>query len=63
MSGVLRHWQQEEWSARALWVFSESIKAKTFEYNPSADDWEIFWETPRPEFVDEEWVGTCAPQT
>ena len=41
MSGVLRHWQQEEWSARALWVFSESVKAKTFEYNPSADDWRL----------------------
>ena len=23
MSGVLRHWQQPEWSARALWVFAE----------------------------------------
>jgi len=47
MSGVLRHWQQPEWSARALWVFSEDIKAKTFEYNPSADDWRLL----RPEDV------------
>ena len=41
MSGVMRHWQQPEWSARALWAFAEDIKAKTFEYNPSADDWRL----------------------
>ena len=47
MAGVLRHWQQKEWSSRALWVFAEDVKAKTFEYNPSADDWRLI----RPEDV------------
>ena len=47
MSGVLRHWQQKEWSARALWVFAEDCKAKTFEYNPSCDDWRLL----RPEDI------------
>jgi len=41
MSGVLRHWQQPEWSARSLWDFAQSVLAKTFEYNPSADDWRL----------------------
>lgn len=41
MSGVLRHWQQPEWSARSLWDFAESVKAKVHEYNPSADDWRL----------------------
>ena len=41
MSGVLRHWQQPEWSARSLWDFASSVLAKTYEYNPSADDWRL----------------------
>ena len=41
MSGVLRHWQQPEWSARSLWDFAASVLAKTYEYNPSADDWRL----------------------
>ena len=41
MSGVLRHWQQPEWSARSLWDFAQSVLAKTYEYNPSADDWRL----------------------
>jgi len=41
MSGVLRHYQQPEWSARSLWDFASSVLAKTYEYNPSADDWRL----------------------
>ena len=47
MSGVLRHWQMPEWSARALWDFAYSVLSKTYEYNPSADDWRIL----RPEDI------------
>lgn len=47
MSGVLRHFQQPEWSARALWDFAQSVMAKTHEYNPSADDWRLI----RPEDI------------
>lgn len=47
MSGVMRHWQQPEWSARLLWDFAQSCLAKTFEYNPSADDWRLL----RPEDI------------
>lgn len=48
MSGVLRHFQQPEWSARALWDFATSILAKTYEYNPSADDWRLIRPTDIP---------------
>lgn len=54
MSGVLRHWQQPEWSARALWTFAEDVKAKTHEYNPSADDWRLI----RPEDIPGGTAGT-----
>jgi len=47
MSGVLRHWQMPEWSARALWDFAYSVLSKTYEYNPSADDWRLI----RPEDI------------
>lgn len=47
MSGVMRHWQMPEWSARALWDFAYSVLSKTFEYNPSADDWRLI----RPEDI------------
>lgn len=43
----MRHWQQPEWSARALWDFAYSTLSKTYEYNPSADDWRLI----RPEDV------------
>ena len=48
MSGVLRHFQQPEWSARALWDFASSVLAKTYEYNPSADDWRLLRPTDIP---------------
>jgi len=48
MSGVLRHFQQPEWSARSLWDFASSVLAKTFEYNPSADDWRLLRPTDIP---------------
>ncbi len=47
MSGVMRHWQQPEWSARALWDFAYSVLSKTYEYNPSVDDWRLI----RPEDI------------
>ena len=43
----MRHWQMPEWSARALWDFAYSVLSKTYEYNPSADDWRII----RPEDI------------
>jgi len=60
MSGVLRHWQQPEWSARALWDFAESVKAKTHEYNPSADDWRLMRPDDIPGGVAGEWRNTVA---
>lgn len=47
MSGVLRHWQQPEWSALLNWDFAQSVLAKTAEYNPSADGWRML----RPEDI------------
>jgi len=48
MSGVLRHFQQPEWSARSLWDFAQSVLSKTYEYNPSADDWRLLRPTDIP---------------
>ena len=47
MSGVLRHWQQPEWSALLNWDFAQSVLSKTAEYNPAADGWRML----RPEDV------------
>lgn len=47
MSGVLRHWQQPEWSALLNWDFAQSVLSKTAEYNPAADGWRMM----RPEDV------------
>jgi len=47
MSGVLRHWQQPEWSALLNWDFAQSVLSKTAEYNPAADGWRML----RPEDI------------
>lgn len=60
MSGVLRHWQQPEWSARLLWDFAESVLAKTHEYNPSADDWRLMRSEDIPGAVADTWTNTVA---
>ena len=60
MSGVLRHWQQPEWSTRMLWDFAQSVLAKTSEYNPSADGWRMIRPEDVPGGVAGTWVNTVA---
>ena len=60
MSGVMRHWQMPEWSARALWDFAYSVLSKTYEYNPSADDWRLIRPEDIPFGVASVWVNPRA---
>jgi hypothetical protein len=60
MSGVVRHWQQPEWSARLNWDFAESTLAKTGEYNPAADAWRPLRPEDIPGATADVWVNTVA---